>query len=131
MSAGQRHESQYFVATLNSIHIRRANGRRRSRPRQLAGDKGYSYGWIRRWLHRRKIRPVIPQRSDQDGGRGGCRVFDRIAYRGRNAIERCVGWLKECRRVATRYDKLASSFLAILKMAIIERYLRILFRNTA
>jgi transposase len=74
---------------------------------------------------------VIPQRSDQDGGRGGCRAFDRIAYRGRNAIERCVGRLKECRRVATRYDKLVSSFLAILKMAVIERYLRILFRNGA
>lgn len=131
MSAGQRHESQYFLAALNSIRIPCANGRRRSRPRRLAGDKGYSCGWIRRWLHRHKIRPVIPQRSDQEGGRGGCRVFDHAAYRARNAIERCVGWLKECRRIATRYDKLASSYLAFLKMAFIERYLRVLFRNGA
>ena len=41
-------------------------------------------------------------------------------------LEQCVGWLKECRRVGTRFDKLAGSFLSFVKLAIIQRYLRIL-----
>ncbi len=41
-------------------------------------------------------------------------------------IECCVGWLKECRAIATRFEKLAVNFLAMLKLALIQRYLRIL-----
>lgn len=41
-------------------------------------------------------------------------------------IERGVGWLKECRGVATRYEKLAVNFLAMVKLAMIQRYLRLL-----
>jgi transposase len=41
-------------------------------------------------------------------------------------VENSLGWLKENRRVGTRYDKLASSFLAFVNLAIIRRYLRIL-----
>jgi transposase len=41
-------------------------------------------------------------------------------------VERCVGWLKECRGVATRYDKLAVTFEAMVKLAMIQRYLRLL-----
>lgn len=94
-------------------------------PESLAGDKGYSYPRIRQWLADRAIGDVIAHRSDQ-------RVpdeendFDRILYRRRNVVERCVGWLKECRRVGTRFEKLAVNFLAMLRLAIIERYLRLL-----
>jgi len=41
-------------------------------------------------------------------------------------MERCVGWLKECRSVATRYEKLALNYVAMVKLACIERYLRLL-----
>lgn len=41
-------------------------------------------------------------------------------------MERCVGWLKECRRIATRFEKLALNYLAMLKLAMIQRYLQIL-----
>ena len=41
-------------------------------------------------------------------------------------MERCVEWLKECKRVGTRFDKIASSFLAFVKLAIMQWYLRIL-----
>ena len=68
------------------------------------------------------IRAVIPHRSNQIHRGPG--VFDRNAYRARNVVERCVGWLKECRRVSTRYEKLAVDFLAMLKVAIIQRLLR-------
>jgi transposase len=42
----------------------------------------------------------------------------RAAYRRRNAVERCLGWLKESRRVATRYEKLAVSYLAVVHVAM-------------
>jgi len=115
---------------MEAVPLRGPRGRAR-RPERVAGDKGYSYGFIRRWLHRRKVRPVIPQRKDQVGGRGGCREFDARAYRSRNVIERCVGWLKECRRVATRFEKLALNYLAVLKLALIERLLRVFFPDGA
>ena len=40
--------------------------------------------------------------------------------------ERCVGWLKECRAVGTRFDKLAVNYLATVNLAMIQRYLRML-----
>ena len=96
-------------------------------PRQVAGDKGYSIAWLRAWLHARSIAPVIPARRDQPGQR--TLDFDRVTYRRRNVIERCVGWLKECRRIATRFEKLACHYLAMLKLAMIQRYLKTCFSN--
>ena len=95
--------------------------RRRHRPDAVAGDKGYSYGRIRAWLSRRGIEAVIPTRSDQPRAR-----LNRRKYRGRNVVERCIGWLKECRRVATRYEKLATHYLAMVKLSMIQRCLRLL-----
>ena len=54
--------------------------------------------------------------------------FDRAMYRRRNAIERCVGWLKENRRRGTRYEKLATSYLAVVRVACIRDWLRRLTR---
>ena len=70
---------------------------------KLAGDKGYSYPRIRRWLRRHGIQAVIPRRKDQrpDDGRV---QFDRGTYKRRAVVEQCVGWLKESRAVATRFD---------------------------
>jgi transposase len=100
---------------------------RRTRPGGVAGDRGYSYPRIRRWLRRYGIRAVIPQRADQVAQhRGRPLEFDKDTYRRRNVIECCVGWLKDCRRIATRFEKLALNFLAMIKLAIIRRYLRIL-----
>jgi transposase len=47
-------------------------------------------------------------------------------------IERLIGWLKECRRLATRYEKYAQCYLAMVKLAFIRRCFRKLeFSNTA
>lgn len=109
---------------LESVHLKRTSrGRPRTRPRKLAGDKGYSANRIRHYLVHRGIRPVIPRRRDEGGRSPG---FDRKSYRRRNVVERSVGWLKESRRLGTRYDKLAVNFLAMVKVAIIRRYLRVL-----
>jgi transposase len=52
--------------------------------------------------------------------------IDRAAYRRRDVVEQCAGWLKECRAVATRFDKLAVNYLATVKVAMSQRYLRLL-----
>lgn len=87
----------------------------------MAGDKGYGYPRIRAWLARRSIKAVTPSRANQEH-----MTYDRRNYKRRNAIERCVGWLKECWRVATRYEKLATHYLAMLKLAMIQRCPRLL-----
>lgn len=100
---------------------------RRTRPGHVAGDKGYSYPGIRHWLRRHGIRAVIPQRSDQVAQhRGRPLELDKDLYKRRSVIECCIGWLKECRRITTRFEKLAVHFLAMIKLAIIRRYLRLL-----
>ena len=130
VTAGQVHESTQFEAVLNRIRIPQPLGRPRTRPAAVAGDKGYSYPRIRQWLRHHAIRAVIPRRSDQGPDDGRVR-FDKAAYRMRCVIEQCIGWLKECRRVATRFEKYAVNFLAMVQAAIIQRYLRVLFSDTA
>lgn len=103
---------------------------RRTRPEALAGDKGYSFTAIREWLRDHSIKAVIPRRKDQHPEDGRQR-FDRDLYRGRSVIEQCVGWLKECRRLGTRFEKLAVNFLALIQVAFIERYLRVAFSDRA
>ena len=132
LTAGQRHESTCFEHLIDSFRVPQRRGRPRCRPRKLAGDKGYSYPRIRRWLRRRRIGAVIPQRKDQrEHHRGRPLKFDREAYRQRNVVERCVGWLKENRRVAVRHEKLATNYLGVLKLAMIQRYLAHPFQNRA
>jgi transposase len=73
---------------------------------------------------------VIAQKIDQVGRRDGNRGrFSRRLYRRRNVIERCIGWLKNCRRIGTRYEKLAVSFLGMLTVAIIQRIFKMQFSN--
>jgi len=56
-------------------------------------------------------------------------VFDEETYRRRSVIEQCVGWLKECRPIGTRFEKPASNFPAMLKLAIIELCLKLTFSD--
>lgn len=100
------------------------------RPERLAADRAYSIPRIRRWLRRRRIEAVIPQKRDELNWSQPIH-HDKRCYRRRNVIERAVGWLKECRHVATRFEKLAVNFLAVLKLAIIRKYLRMGFSDRA
>jgi transposase len=97
------------------------------RPRKLACDKGYSADRIRLGLLAARIEPVIPMRDNEHvGEKDKFGRFDKRAYRRRNVVERAVAKLKEFRRIATRYEKLASSYCAMLSLANIVLYLRIL-----
>jgi transposase len=127
VTAGQCHDSVTFEETLTAVRVpRKVVGRPRRLPNAVAGDKAYSCQRIRTWLRKRNVERVIPQKDDQVGHRGGHRVFDKAKYRQRCVIEQCVGWLKEARRVLTRFEKLAVNYLAMLKLAFVDRYLRIL-----
>ncbi len=116
VTAGQAHESKSFESLMDTVRIRR-----RRRPSAVAGDKAYSVPRIRGWLSKRGIEAVIPSRSNQPPVR-----ISKRKYRGRNVVERCIGWLKWCRRIATRYEKLAESYLAMVKLAMIQRCNRLL-----
>ena len=125
LSGGERHESLYVEPLLKLGRVKRAgSGRPRHRPECVVGDKGYSYPSVRQMLTRRGIRAVIPRRSNQRPTDGRhMRGFDHTLYRERNRVERLVGRLKQYRRVATRYEKRAEHFLAMLTLTAILLWL--------
>lgn len=114
---------------MEHVVIPRASGRVRRRPRRLAADRAYDARRIRNWLRQNGIDPVIPPKRCKGKPKPGRPVtYNKEHYRRRSTIEQCVGWLKECRAVATRYEKLALNYLGLVKLAFIERYLRLLTR---
>ena len=82
---------------------------------------------IRDWLKSKGIEPVIPHKDNEKARYDPKVKFDREAYRGRSVVEQCVGWLKDLRRIGTRYEKLAVNFHGMLQLGMIHRYLRMLF----
>jgi transposase len=131
LTEGQRHESTQLAAVLDGIAVPRERGRPRKRPDELCLDKGYSYPKCRQLLRQRGIRHVIPERKDQKqqrqakGYQGGRPPrFDRETYRLRSWAERGINRLKQFRRIATRYEKRAVSYLAFVHLACIMVWLR-------
>ena len=78
---------------------------------------------------------MIPERRLPEGKKrrkkGPHYRFDKGTYKKRAAVEQSIGWIKECRRIATRYEKLAVSFLAMIKLAFIQHYLKRYSPDTA
>jgi transposase len=130
VTAGQVNESTR-VESVVGTYIASRKRRRRKKPRRLAGDKGYSIPRVRDWLSEHGIEPVIPHK-DNEKARWDPRVkFDKSTYRRRCVVEQCVGWLKENRRIGTRFEKLAIHFHGMIQLAMIRRYLRMLFSDRA
>lgn len=120
LTVGERHEALMFESIMQQGSVKRAGcGRPRLRPLRVVGDKGYSSGKIRLYLRRRGIRLTIPRKSNER--RRG--KFDKSVYRQRNRIERCFNRLKQFRRIATRYEKNAQNYLAMLTLASILLWL--------
>jgi transposase len=110
---------------------RHGSGRPRSRPAVVAADRAYSGRDNRRYLRRRRIIAVIPERADEvanrkkRGRRGGRPPgFDPDAYRRRNVVERAISKLKQHRGVATRYDKRDYVWRGTVDVAAIRIWLR-------
>src|SRR5260370_11886884 len=79
----------------------------------LHADKGYDSDAVRRKIESKGVAPNIPPKANR---RWKC-CFSPYLYRHRNAIERMFGRLKDFRRIATRYDRLAHNFLAAVCLA--------------
>ena len=91
----------------------------------VLADKGYDSQVLRQSCDRYGMQPIIPLRKMHRKPRPGLpRLFDKPQYKKRNVIERLFSRLKEKRRLYTRYDKLASSFKAMVTLACIEKCLR-------
>ena len=76
-------------------------------PKVLLADKGYDTDAIRQHAKQHKITAIIPMKRN----RKLVVEVDRAIYALRNLIERCFNKLKNARRLATRYDKTAASYL--------------------
>src|SRR5690554_5625603 len=89
-------------------------------PSVFLADRGYVSDNVRKMMEARDVVPVIPMRKSRK-----LRVaVDRRLYKLRNLVERCFNKLKNARRVATRYDKTAESFLGFIDITSIRLWLR-------
>ena len=115
LTPGQQHEMTVAEDLMELGVVRRVNGRPRVRPRRVVGDKGYTSAKFRKYLNRRGIQATIARRSNEKR-RGS---FNKGIYRQRNKVERMFGRIKEFRRIATRYEKRASNYAAMITIAAI------------
>lgn len=87
------------------------------KPACASGDKAFSSGAIRQYLSDEGIDAVIPYKANETGA---ALPFDAERYKDRNVIERLFGRMKECRRVATRYEKYALTYLSMVLLSLIR-----------
>ena len=75
--------------------------------------------------------PIIPHMDNEKARHDPAVEFDQETYKRRSIVEQSIGWLKECRRIGTRFEKLAINFLALVKLAMVKRTLKLVFSNRA
>ncbi len=110
LTPGQAHDSQAAATLLDDLQA----------DSFVLGDKAYDADWIRRQIEAQDAAANIPDRNNAKQGH----AFSPTLYRERNRVERFFNRLKHCRRIATRYDKLAANYLAMIKLATIRIWLR-------
>lgn len=95
--------------------VLRRTGHFRLYPKRLVADKGYTDRVFRKYLQQKNIRYTIPHRKNELH-KG---AFNKEIYRQRNIVERLINRLKQFRRIATRYEKRATNFSAMITLASI------------
>lgn len=126
LTAGQVHDSTVVDEVMITANdLTDSNGKPIAWPVALGGDKGYRADWIDRYLIELGIQPVIPSKSNEDRNSRSV-PFDQERYRNRNIVERVIGWLKEYRRVFSRFEKSAKNFGGMVRLGFIQRYLKTL-----
>ena len=115
LTPGQESDIQQAEALMETGAIRRSSGHLRLRPQRLVADKGYTSHAFREYLHRHHIRCTIARRSNEYHRAS----FNKSCYRKRNIVERLINRLKQFRRIATRYEKRAANFSAMITIASI------------
>ena len=86
----------------------------------LLGDKAYDADWLRRQIEAQGAAPNIPDKSN----RKEKHCFSKALYKERNRVERFFNRIKHFRRVATRFEKYAENYLAMIKLASIRLWMR-------
>ena len=115
LTPGQESDINVAEELLQAGAVRRQNGHLRTYPKRLVADKGYTSKAFRKYLHQRNIRCTIPHRINEHH-QG---AFNKQIYRKRNIVERLINRLKQFRRIATRYEKRAANFSAMITLASI------------
>jgi transposase len=100
LTEGQRHDVTCAEILLEHIE-----------PEFVIGDKGYDSDPLRDKIRAIGAKPVIPSRRTHR-----IRRHDRQRYKLRNVVERFINRVKQCRRVATRYEKLAANFMGFVQL---------------
>jgi transposase len=124
-SCGRRRQrlAVRLAITRGETHDNRLAGKLLSRLKSgsmLLADRGHDADWIRELALRRGAWANIPPKRNRSSPIN----FSAYLYRDRNRIERFFNRIKQCRRVATRYDKLAANDLAFIQLASIRLWLR-------
>jgi transposase len=110
LTPGEAHDNQLCPALLAGL-----------RPRAMVlADRGYDADWIRAFIAQQGAWANIPPKVN----RKDPICFSPHLYRARNLVERFFNKIKQCRRIATRYDKLAANYLAFIKLASIRLWRR-------
>ncbi len=113
-----------LALTAGEAHDNRLAGKVLSRLKSgtmLLAARGYDADWIRDLATKKSAWANIPPRSN----RNDPICFSPYLYRARNLVERFFNKIKQCRWVATRYDKLAANYLTFIQPASIRLWLRV------
>ncbi len=111
LTPGEAHDNRLCSVLLGEL-----------RPRtMLLADRGYDADWIREFAIQKGAWANIPPKRNREEPI----CFSPYLYRARNLVERFFNKIKQCRRIATRYDKHAANYLAFVKLASIRLWLRV------
>jgi transposase len=109
LTAGEAHDNRLVLTLLSRLKS----------GAMLLADRGYDANWIRTLANQNGAWANIPPKRN----RKEPICFSPYLYRARNLVERFFNKIKQCRRVATRYDKLAANYLAFIQLASIRLWL--------
>ena len=110
LTTGEAHDNRLVLTLLSGLKS----------GAMLLADRGFDADWIRALVSQHGAWANIPPKRN----RTEPICFSRHLYRARNLVERFFNKIKQCRRVATRYDKLAANYLAFVQLASIRLWLR-------
>lgn len=134
LTGGQINEITQASFLLGQCQLQLTRGRCRLKPNVLIADKGYDSQPFRQWLSKQGVKATIAERrlpvGDKRRRKGRKPTFNKQAYRQRNVIERLFGRIKECRRIATRFDKLDNVYLCLVTLGFIYIILKKYFSDT-
>lgn len=114
LTAGNAHDMNVAAAMLQRVigqAYRRCGAARL--PACIIGDRAYDADALIQEFSSAGIEMVIPTRRN----RRNAREIDKERYRNRNQVERFFNRIKNCRRVATRYEKTQRNYLAFVLIA--------------